>query len=135
MFRSVEVKSFTCNTTTPPGSAEVTTVDPNLPPVTLEPSQSVQSRLGGSGSARSRPPRRSLVYSGPVWLITEQVVCDSRYELTSKDPERGSTRDAGREKGRKIYRSKKRNYEERGEERDGGLWDGEVRLLCERQQS
>lgn len=132
MFRFGKVKSFTYNTTMPPGSAEVTAVDPNLPPVTLEPSQSVQSRLGGSSSAWSRPPRRSLVYSGPVWLITEQVVCDSRYELTSKDPERGSTRDAGREKGGKIYRSKKRNYEERGEDRDGtGMWDGEGRLSCE----
>lgn len=40
----------------------------------------------------------SSVQSCPVRLKTEQVVCDSRYELTSKDPRRESMREGRRER-------------------------------------
>lgn len=67
----------------------------------FQPSQIVQSDSEVWSSAQSRPRRRRIVQSSPVWLRTEQVVCDSRHELTSKDPQRGSKGDAGRQNGKR----------------------------------
>lgn len=69
--------------------------------VPFQPSQIVQSDSEVWSSAQSRPRRCGIVQSSPVWLRTEQVVCDSRHELTSKDLQRGSKGDAGRQNGKR----------------------------------
>lgn len=55
------------------------------------------------------------------------MVCDSRYELTSKHPGRGRERDAERERGRRKRRERREGGKEREREARGGESAGNKR--------
>lgn len=76
----------------------------------------------GSGDVWSSA-QFGTVQSSRVWLRTEQVVCDSRHELTSKHPQRGNEGDVGRQNGGRRVETERWEKSER-EEWETVEWEG-----------